>query len=64
MRKETKFGEVEYVSRFDGKFAVYRYMADPTIVQPDIDAPNYSDYVVGRWVQVDVIAELPKVSAA
>lgn len=62
MRNETKLGEVEYVERFDGKFAVYKYMADPTIVQSNTDIT--SDYVVCRWVQIDVVAELPRVSAA
>jgi hypothetical protein len=64
MRKEPKIGEVEYVERFDGKFAVYKYMEDPTVSQPDIDAPRYSDFVVCRWVQIDVISELPKAPAA
>ena len=61
MRNETRIGEIEYSKRIDGKYSVYKFMPDPTAEPlPLSDSPNFKDYSVGRWVQIDVIAELPK----
>ena len=60
MKNETKVGEVEYSKREDGKYAVYKFMADPNISQTDPELASLKDFTSTRWVLVDVVNELPK----
>lgn len=60
MKRDTKFGEIEYSQRVDGKFSVYKYMPDPTLNEEEMAMCKKIDYTPGRWVQVDVLQQKPK----
>ena len=60
MKSDTKFGEIEYSLRHDGKYAVYKYMPDPTLTQEEAENCRRIDYTPGKWVQIDVLKSKPK----
>ena len=60
MKPTAKFGEIEYARRQDGKYAVYKFMLDPNITREYAETFKNVDYTPGRWIQVDVIENLPK----